>query len=284
MITTSMRVIGMGAVLMLVGAGLSLHGQALPWRSAQDLPAFEAASVKVDVTAETPFGRTRFQPGTFQASYVTARQLVKAAYSLTVDQQMVGGPDWMDSARFDIQAKTLETNTAQMRLMLQRLLIERFRLAARSEKAELPVFALTMARDDGRLGARLKSLGDVCQPPSPQAAPGVDQLPCDQAPFGGGFLLARGISIARFAQILSGSSSYTGIDRLVVDRTSLHGLYAIDVRFTQPEAQGLRKQDTADVLPEFPTAIREQLGLKLEPTRAPVDAIVIERIERPTPN
>ncbi len=75
-----------------------------------------------------------------------------------------------------------------------------------------------------------------------------------------------------------------GLDRMVVDRTSLRGLYAMDVRFTQPEAQGLRKPDTADVLPEFPTAIREQLGLKLEPTRASVDVIVVERLERPTPN
>jgi uncharacterized protein (TIGR03435 family) len=279
-----MRVTFVGFVLSLIGSGWSVNGQALPWRAAQDLPAFEAASVKVDVNADPPIGRTRFQPGTFQASYVTARQLVKAAYSLSVDQQIVGGPDWIDSAWFDVQAKTPETNTAQMRLMLQRLLIERFRLVARSEQRELPVFALSTARDDGRLGAGLKSLGDACQPPSPQPASLVDTLPCDQGLLTGPSFQARSMSMSRFAQLLSGSSSTTGIDRLVVDRTSVRGLYAIEVRFTQPEAQGLRKPDTADVLPEFPTAIREQLGLKLEPTRAPVDAIVIERIERPTPN
>ena len=96
--------------------------------------------------------------------------------------------------------------------------------------------------------------------------------------------MARGIAMSRLAAVLATSRNFTGVDRLVVDRTALDGLYAIDVSYTQPESPGLRKPDTQEILAEFPTAIREQLGLRLESTRAPVDAIVVHRIERPTPN
>ena len=269
--------------LVLAIAGASLLGQALPWRDAQDLPAFEAVSVKSNVNAEIPIFRSRFQPGSYQATYATARDLIRVAYGLVVPEQVGGGPDWIDKDRFDIQAPAPGADTARMHLMLQRLLIERFRMSARSEKTELPVLALALAREDRRLGGGLKPMGETCAPPQAGAQALVDQMQCGQAVLGSLFA-ARGISIARFAEMITGSREMMGVDRLVVDRTSLGGLYAIEVRYTPREVYGLRKPDTQDLLPEFSTAIREQLGLKLEPARSTVDTIIVERIERPTPN
>ena len=87
--------------------------------------------------------------------------------------------------------------------------------------------------------------------------------------------------MARFAELVT--IPYTGLDRIVIDRTSLSGLFAFDVKFLQPKLPGLRQSDSPD-LAAFPTALQEQLGLKLEPTRAPVEVLVIDSVERPTPN
>ncbi len=271
--------------LALVGASASLSGQALPWRSAQDLPAFEAVSIRPNPNADPPLFRSRFQPGSYQATYATARDLIRVAYGLALPEQVRGGPDWFEKERFEIQATAPGATTARMRLMLQQLLIERFKMSGRSEKAELPAFALMLARDDRRLGAGLKPLGETCPEAAPSSAGaqfGVDLLPCGQVMFAERYM-ARGISMARLAELMTGSAQM-GVDRLVIDRTGLGGLYTIDFRFTPREVMGLRKPDTQDTVAEFPTAIREQLGLRLEPTRAPVDTIVVERIERPTPN
>jgi len=143
-----------------------------------------------------------------------------------------------------------------------------------------------LAREDGRLGGGLKPMGETCTAPAPPQAGTqalVEQMPCGQAILGSLFA-ARGISIARFAEMITGSREQMGVDRLVIDRTSLTGLYTIEVRYTPREVFGLRKPDSQDLLPEFATAIREQLGLKLEPSRSSVDTIMVERIERPTPN
>src|SRR5687767_1211827 len=193
--------------LVLAIAGAALLGQSLPWRDAQELPAFEAVSVKSNVNAEIPIFRSRFQPGSYQATYASARDLIRVAYGLVVPEQVRGGPDWIDKDRFDIQAPAPGADTARMRLMLQRLLIERFKMSARSEKTELPVFELVLAREDGRLGGGLKPMGETCTAPAPPQAGTqalVEQMPCGQAILGSLFA-ARGISIARFAEMITGS-------------------------------------------------------------------------------
>jgi uncharacterized protein (TIGR03435 family) len=275
----------------ILAAGLWLdtnvgYAQALPWRDARNLPAFEVASIKASPPTDAPRWTSRFSTGMYQATNITTRNLIKQAYGLVLNEQIAGAPDWIDSLRFDVQATAPGIDVANLRLMLQRLLIERFRFAGQSARVERPVFALTRVRNDGILGPGLKRIGDSCEPPAIATANSplsVDRLQCNQSLNSGGVFMARGISMPRFAELLSTSIATTGVDRLVLDGTSLDGLYSVDVRFLQPESPGLRKPESPDGV-EFPTAIKEQLGLKLDPVHAPVDTIVVTTIEKPAPN
>jgi len=246
-------------------------------------PAFEAASIKPTVNAPTPNWRSRFQPTSYTASNIPVRELIKIAYEVRVDAQVQGGPDWIDSARFDVQASSASQATpAEMRIMLRGVLANRFKLRARPEQQELPVYALVKARSDGRLGTALKPIGEKdCAPAA--TPPTSGQRPCGSVAFSADSMMVSGVSMARLAELLPGTNGFTGIDRLVIDRTSLSGLYAFDVKFLQPTLPGLRQSDSPD-LAAFPTALQEQLGLKLEPTRAQVEVLVIESVERPTPD
>ena len=264
-------------VLCALAGGVSLAQQPSGSR------AFEVASIKPTVDAPTPNWRSRFQPTSYIASNIPVRELIKIAYELRVDAQVRSGPDWIDSARFDVQASSAsQATSAEMRIMLRGVLADRFKLRARPGQQELPVYALVKARSDGRLGTALKPIGEKdCAPAATQPTPG--QFGCGSVMFSADSMIVGGVSMARFAELLPGTSGFTGIDRLVIDRTSLPGLYAFDVKFLQLTLPGLRQSDSPDLV-AFPTALQEQLGLKLEPTRAPVEVLVIDSVERPTPD
>jgi uncharacterized protein (TIGR03435 family) len=205
-----------------------------------------------------------------------------------LDQEIAGGPEWLDADKFDIVASTpvatQPTPPAQSRLMLQRLLADRFKLTAHWETRELPVYALVKARADGSLGPGLTQTSEVeCekakplqpgQPPEPGARP-----PCGALMFGPGVLRATGIPMEWFAQTLTTTPVITGIDRPVLDRTSLQGNYGFEMKFA---AAGAANPDPDR--PELFTALQEQLGLKLESIRAPMDVLVIDRAEKPDAN
>jgi uncharacterized protein (TIGR03435 family) len=219
--------------------------------------------------------------------------------------QVVGGPEWIDSERYDVIAKAEGRPTmSQVHAMLRTLLTERFALKTHTETRELPICALVLARVDGKLGEKLQPAGPDCRPISvPNGAPkpppppgggaiGPGALPPDDegtglrcgALFGPGFVTVRDMPMSRFARDLTMLAR-----RMVVDRTGLTGRFDIDVEFT-PE---FRPQPPPGA-PEFPvpagdgpslfTALQEQLGLKLESTRGPVDMVVIDHAERPTPD
>jgi uncharacterized protein (TIGR03435 family) len=276
--------------------------------AAEPLPAFEEASIRPNVTEGRGGRGGQFQPTRWISQNVTLKTILKNTFARQgaggpntalplLDSQVIGGPDWLDTDKFDVvattPAATQPTPPPQSRQMALRLLLERFKLKAHWETRELPVYVLTKARADGTLGSGLTPTSDAeCEkaraagsPPMPAAAPpGQPQPPmpppnCGGIQFGPGQLTARGAPMELFVQTLTSVPVVTGIDRPVIDRTGIQGNYGFALKFAPAGAANADPER-----PELVTALREQLGLKLEGTRAPVDVLVIDSVEKPTPN
>jgi uncharacterized protein (TIGR03435 family) len=177
--------------------------------------------------------------------------------------------------------------------MLQDLLEDRFKLRARREKREMPVYALTLARSDGKLGEGLRASsidcaamrgrgGRVGAPPGP---PPPGERPMCGMRMGPNQVLASGVPLVQLTQVLSQLTQ-----RIVVDRTGLTGNFDIDLSFTpdrMPQGSPPPGVPLPSIDPNGPsvfTAVQEQLGLKLESERAPVEVLVIDHVEPPTPD
>jgi uncharacterized protein (TIGR03435 family) len=267
-------------------------------------PTFEVVSVKRNTNANAPVSIST-PPGRYLATNVPLRLLINSAYRLTPDQY-VGLPNWSESDRFDVSAKAPDGATPdELQRMLQSLLAERFKLVAHVETRDAPIYALAMARDDRRLGPQLKKSTIDCGPilaarqadarargPAPVRVPvpGQNERPvCGiratrrQTP-GGATLngyIAGNTTIARLAEQMRGE-----LRRLVVDRSGLAGEFDFDLQYApvrdlaSPPAPGATP--ASDEGPSLFTALQEQLGLKLESTRGPVEYLVIDRVEKPT--
>jgi len=208
--------------------------------------------------------------------------------------QISGGPDWLDRERFDITATVDPSRAATLgQDMMKALLVERFKLVVREETKEAPIYVLSMASRDGQLGPKLRRAPAVlCPEPGsapPPPPPGAEPVRCDYR-IGYGTLTGRGVTIKSLSASMA---NFYGIGRLVEDRTGLTGGFDMDMEWA-PLTQ-FRQPGNLDPPPDFadrpvnalPTifvALREQLGLALEPGRGPVRSIVIERAERPTPD
>jgi uncharacterized protein (TIGR03435 family) len=267
----------------------------------QDQPRFEVASVKVNRLNDR-IVTLGGQGGRFTARGLTLRSLIQHAYQVQ-EFQVVDAPEWADVERYDIAAKEPETVAASQggsspaqRLMLRALLEDRFGLAVHKETRERPVYALVLARADGRLGPELRRSTTDCSPEATKARQGGGPAsgpwqanPCGSS-VGPGFILAGNRTMAQLATALSTlSNTGSSLNRLVVDRTGLDGTFDLTLRFT-PEnipdfgAAGLPRGMPA-IDPNGPsifTAVQEQLGLKLDSQRGPVEVLVIDRVQRPT--
>jgi uncharacterized protein (TIGR03435 family) len=267
-------------------------------------PAFEVASVKPNNSGD---GRVMFanQPGgRFTATNVTLKMLIRQAYQLQ-DFQIVGGPSWMTSDHFDIVAKAEDgapqetpsldrTGPNRTQLMIRALLAERFQLVAHNEDRELPIYALVLARSDGKLGPDLHKSDVDCAalfaagrgrgalPPPGPPQPG-ERLPC-------GIRIGMGnmaIGGAPLPQIANAMANFLG--RTVQDKTGLTGNYDANLTWT-PDQMPQRPPGAPELPPIDPngpsifTAVQEQLGLKLDSQKGPVSVLVIDRAERPKEN
>jgi uncharacterized protein (TIGR03435 family) len=279
---------------LAVMLGLASH----PTAQSAAGPRFEVASVKPsDPNAVGPFGKPPALPETrvvgdrYSASNHTLRDLVKVAYDFYFDFRIVGGPDWQTSRRFDIQAKAEDpaADMGAMRPMIRALLADRFKLRVHTETRELPIFALVVARDDGRLGANIKpSAADCSKPPQvPRedflALLQAGRVPCAVTPMptrvaGSTALRGNGASMADLAQFLWGPTG-----RIVHDRTGLSGLYDWEMTYDR-EVRSLPLSPSTSDSPALTTALQEQLGLKLESTRGPVEVLVIDSAALPEPD
>jgi uncharacterized protein (TIGR03435 family) len=256
---------------------------------------FEVASVKPNKNAAAGV-RIQIEPGgRFTATHVTLRQLVREAYGLQ-NFQISGGPGWTSSDTFDLVAKAGvelnfpldRTETAPPSLlsqMLRNLLADRFKLKAHIEERQMPVYLLTVARPDGRLGPQLKASTVDCAAQTADAArAGANQDAECFIRMGPGTLSGRLNSIRQLASILP-------VGRIVRDRTSLQGPFDVNLRWT-PDPPSQNKADGPDLAPSIApidqggptifTAVQEQLGLKLQSDRGPVEVLVIDSVEPPT--
>ena len=273
-------------VLVIGAAATAALLSAVERVGAQAGPAFEVASIRRNVTANQPgSGLAGAQPGgRFIGIGVTLRRLVGDAND---GQRVEGGPSWVDTDRFDINARAEGARSpAEIARMLRTLLADRFKLVVHTETREMPVYTLTRARAD-RLGPKLRQSDAKCAEEARNFFPGALGFPppCGDFRLGAGALTARGMSMAALARLLGGRA-----DRFGVDRTGLEGVFDLELEWSSD--LGLRQAPpgsagagalTADGLSLF-TAVQEQLGLRLEPGRGPVDVVVIDRAEPPTPD
>jgi uncharacterized protein (TIGR03435 family) len=249
-----------------------------------------------------------FQPGgRMIAANVNIRQVILVAYSIDT-LQLVDAPDWTTSERFAIEARTGDsTPTSTIRLMLRSMLAERFNLVAHTERRDLPIVAMTMARPDKRPGPKLVPSGPECRrirppegipipPPPPPPPPGAANaapiriiLETDEplrrrcgAMVTPGWMSAGNITMQEFTRPLS-----QVLRRPVINETGLEGEFDLDVIFS-PEGLGgaLVGPPPASVsdAPSLETALRDDLGIRLESRRGSVEVLVVEKIERPTEN
>jgi uncharacterized protein (TIGR03435 family) len=266
-------------VLLLIVATSAAHAQVPDG----DGPAFEAATVRRNTSSETRRQIEVLPGGRFNAINMTLWQILSIAYPVDGrfrdEIQLTGGPAWIKSARFDIIAKAegsprLDTNkpgatvtsadregVERIRLMLRRFLAERFKLRLHQEMQQLPIYELMVVNSDGTFGPELRRSAGDC-------APSCGSIR-STAP---GNITALDVSTAMLAHSMSG-----WVGRTVVDRTGITGRVDLALNWA-PEGVA---DSTA---PSIFTAVQEQLGLKLQSTRGPVDVLVIDAAEMPAPD
>ena len=283
--------------------GAFLVASLLPAPQARAQPSldsgFEVASVKPTRNAGPfPFGRIGLLPGgRFTAIGATLRELIRAAYGLREDAQITGGPAWAGADRFDVEGKAAaDSSPAQVQAMLKALLADRFKLTAHTESRQLPLYALVMAKSDGKMGARLRRSGPECAPitlpaefgpappPPPPPPPGAPRPLVPRAAMRCGSMLVAGMVSARAITMEQFSVRLAAfVGRPVIDRTGLTGDFDLDLSYT-PDSPTRGAIGVAADGPSIFTAVQEQLGLKLDSQRGPVDVFVIERVQQPTPD
>jgi uncharacterized protein (TIGR03435 family) len=274
--------------------------------------AFDVASVEQDTadpsTARTnvPLGPTNVSTpsgGLLAAVNIPLVTYISFAYKLTGNQsQSLQSqlPKWATTERFDIQAKAEGNPTKdQMRLMMQALLADRFKLAVHNETRQLPVFGLVLVKP-GKTGPQLQAHPDDAPCSTVQAPP--SSAPAPPATVAGGFpalcgsplympssvpgrtrVAARNVTIGMLAGTMTG---FGNLDRHVLDQTGLKGNFDWIIEWTPqfngPVPPGAPQPDESG--PTFLEALRDQLGLKLDSQTGPVDIMVIDHIEEPSPN
>jgi uncharacterized protein (TIGR03435 family) len=261
-------------------------------------PAFQVASIKRNSSAG-PRGMTvRPQPGgRLIAGNAPLMLLIQNAYAVQA-YQVVGGPAWINSDGYDVEAKPEgNTDRKQMWLMLETLLADRFKLALHRETRELPVYALTAAKGGPKLPPP-KAGGCMALPPDaptpPPPPPGSGRVYCGHVPLSmsaaGLRMEGSRVPMAEFIRTLA-----MVLGRPVLNETGFSGEFDFHLDFTPDEAtMGLPGYGPGDPGgPRLPTdpdrpnifaALQEQLGLKLASAKGPVEVLVIDHVERPTAN
>jgi uncharacterized protein (TIGR03435 family) len=252
----------LGLVWMAAGCA---YGQATAVKTVEGA-AFEAATIKP--AAPSPDGHTHInypEGGRFSAINITLLNLMEWAYDMP-QKQILDGPAWMGSTRFDIQATTDAETDAMLRGlsgerdrevkrgMVRRLLEDRFAMKLHRETRTLPAYDLVVAKGGSKLEeskASGKSFG-----------------------VGRAYFHAEGLTMDLIAEQLSQIAG-----RVVVDKTGLDGRYDLKLKWTPDDAPA-----TPDSSPSLFTAIEEQLGLQLKAAKEPVAVLVVDHVEAPSPN
>jgi uncharacterized protein (TIGR03435 family) len=216
-------------------------------------PAFEAVSIK-PADPSSPAHMTQQTPGGYHGRNIRLFELIMGAWHLNRGR-IAGGPAWLETAGWDIDARLpAGTSAGLIPQMMQAMLENRFHLASHFETRTLPVYTLTVAKG----GPKLK--------------------PAEQQSMSAGMRFIR-YGSASMADLASQLSSYLG--REVTDQTGLTGFYNIDLSFAPVDPGTATADDSA---PSIFQALQDQAGLKLDSGKGPVQVLVIDRAEKPTPN
>ena len=276
------------AVAATIGLGafraLNLHAQTQAGE-----PRFETASIKINMSGDSRGGCCGMRPGgQVSATNATLRELIQSAYQRHAfdNREISGGPQWMDTVRFDVIAKApgdlvFDSNGSapQLRSMLRQLLADRFKLKLRTERIERPIYALVVAKSDGALGPRLRRSDVDCGAVMAMLIKG--QRPakpvCASASYPGR-LVVSALPVSALASLIEKS-----VDRVVVDRTGLTGrfdieLEAVEIRPPGPFGPSYRPSETKQSI--F-SSLPEQLALELKATTGPVEILIVDHAEKP---
>ena len=284
-------VVRRGMLLIAVGwvaFAASVFGQGVA-TDAKPL-AYDVVSVKPNKSGP---GMTRIMnmPDRFSMTNMGLKQLIQNAYGLKMPEMISGLPGWADSAKFDVEAKMdAETIAAlkampkeqadeQRRQMMQAALADRFKLKEHRETKEFPIYSLVIAKG----GFKLKeadpnnTYANGIKGPNGPAGAGMMMV-------GRGELTGQGFEMPGFANLLS-----TQVHRLVVDNTGLKGKYDFTLQWTPDEMEGGHPAGDGSAVatntgPTIYTALQEQLGLRLDPTKGPVNTVVVDHVEMPSDN
>jgi uncharacterized protein (TIGR03435 family) len=262
--------------------------------------AFSVASIKANKSGEQG-SLTSGSPGVFTGTNVYVAHLIRRAYDIE-ENQIEAAPEWIRRSsreRFDITARLESEPTGGdeerdrvVAAALRTLLAERFNLVVKRATREVPVYALVMARRDGQPGPQLRRASFDCSSPEGRKVR-ADRIAAGGPPGTCGINSTVGRirfgsrSMADLARGLTGV--HGDIGRSVVDRTGLTGLWEFELTYMPdqplPPPQPGREPPVIDPnAPPLLTALQEQLGLKLEPTRGTIEVLIVERVERPTEN
>ena len=266
-----------------------------------EAPVYDVVSIKPN-KSDGGFFKMLFVQVGFSATSVTLRMLFRTAYGVE-DSQIFGAPNWLNSEKYDVEAK-MDTSVAdelrklskdQRKLenqrMLQALLADRLKLASHRESKELPVYALVIAKNGPKL--QEAKPGDTY----PNGIKGVDgksgpgRISVQSGAGGRTELKCQAVPVAELVELLSDQ-----LHRTILDKTALTGKYDITLEWMPEEGSPMFRgteggqQETNNTpspessAPSLFTAIQEQLGLKLEPQKAPVEILVIDHVEKPSEN
>jgi uncharacterized protein (TIGR03435 family) len=248
-------------------------------RGAAQSQAFDVASVKPNTSGNKRASIQMNLPDGFTTTNQTLHSLISMVYQVPI-YRMSGGPDWLKTATWDIAAKADHRITIdEKRQMIRALFEDRFKLKTHRESHDGRIYALVLARSDGKPGPNLKPSSLDCaaiaearrQAGSAAPAPTpANPVPACGAIMGPNLYKGQGVQIAGFANTLAAM-----MREMVVDETGLTGWFDISLTMTLDAA-------SPDGPPSVFTAVQEQLGLKLEPRRGPVETFVIDSAERPT--
>jgi uncharacterized protein (TIGR03435 family) len=248
---------------------------------AQSEPTFDVASLKRNMSLSDMGGGGPRPGGRYRLTNMSARSLISVAWNVPTSR-VLGGAGWVAVDRFDLDA-TMKENATQdeTRAMLRTLLRDRFKLAAHVEQRDLPVYLLMRARPDAPLGPGLERSAFDCNDLAARKQNAAAALAARPGRMLCGFTVdtgtvdAGGTTIETLAQILTPQAG-----RPVIDRTGLTGGYNVLLKWTATLGTDAPPGDAVSLF----TAVQEQLGLRLDNGTAPLDVVVVDRIEQPSEN
>jgi len=279
----------MGVALVAIASAV-IAGTAQEPASQTGTKTFDVVSVRKNTSGTTRSNIDRNAAGVTIVNQ-TLRPIVQLAYGISQPVRIVGLPDWANTERFDVTARGSVGGLEDFRVMMQAMLVDRFKLAAHLEERSLPSYTLMMARADGRLGPSLQP--SRCSPvglgaitgrgagAAPASGPRTDSPApdCGLLGSGPGEIHLGGINMATLAGFLSITQG-----RPVLDQTNLPAVYDMHLLFAPDPLPGQPPNPVTEGRASLLTAIQEQLGLKLEPATQPQEVLVIDRVSRPDEN